>query len=168
MTQTEPLPRLTQVKDLLLLPFLSNRRQGTPGQKAGMQARAISPEPGSDQLLIFAECAKLSSPRGTATGRRGVRDSDEVQVAGWPGAENLPRGGTQSPALELHDSAGAWKVTAAHLTITGFVLTIPSAVICRLPSWRNRMELLTAELRGRLPALYSQEHDQDPTVHCKF
>ena len=30
------------------------------------------------------------------------------------------------------------------------------------------MELLTAELRARLPALYSQEHNQDPTVHCKF
>jgi hypothetical protein len=30
------------------------------------------------------------------------------------------------------------------------------------------MELLTAELRARLPALYSQEHNQDPTVYCKF
>ena len=30
------------------------------------------------------------------------------------------------------------------------------------------MELLTAELRARLPALYSQEHNKDPTVHCKF
>ena len=30
------------------------------------------------------------------------------------------------------------------------------------------MELLTAELCARLPALYSQEHNQDPTVHCKF
>ena len=30
------------------------------------------------------------------------------------------------------------------------------------------MELLTAELRARLPALYSQEHNHDPTVHCKF
>jgi hypothetical protein len=29
------------------------------------------------------------------------------------------------------------------------------------------MELLTAEMRARLPALYSQEHNQDPTVHCK-
>ena len=28
--------RLTQVKDLLLLPFLSSRPQGTPGQKAAM------------------------------------------------------------------------------------------------------------------------------------
>jgi hypothetical protein len=27
--------------------------------------------------------------------------------------------------------------------------------------WRNRMELLTAELGARLPALYSQEHNQD-------
>lgn len=39
--------RLTQVKDLLLLPFLSGRRQGTPGQKAGVQAEAIYPEPGT-------------------------------------------------------------------------------------------------------------------------
>jgi hypothetical protein len=30
------------------------------------------------------------------------------------------------------------------------------------------MELLTAELRARLPALYSQEQNQDPTVHAKF
>ena len=30
------------------------------------------------------------------------------------------------------------------------------------------MELLTAELRARLPARYSQEHNQDPTVHSKF
>ncbi len=30
------------------------------------------------------------------------------------------------------------------------------------------MELLTAELRSRLPALYSQEHNQDPIVHSKF
>jgi hypothetical protein len=30
------------------------------------------------------------------------------------------------------------------------------------------MELLTAELRARLPALYSQEHDQDPMVHVSF
>jgi hypothetical protein len=30
------------------------------------------------------------------------------------------------------------------------------------------MELLTAELRAQLPALYSQEHNQDPTVLCKF
>ena len=30
------------------------------------------------------------------------------------------------------------------------------------------MDMLTAELRARLPALYSQEHNQDPTVHCKF
>jgi hypothetical protein len=30
------------------------------------------------------------------------------------------------------------------------------------------MELLTAELRARLRALYSQEHKIDPTVHCKF
>jgi hypothetical protein len=28
------------------------------------------------------------------------------------------------------------------------------------------MELLTAELRAQLPALYSQEHNQGPTVHC--
>jgi hypothetical protein len=32
----------------------------------------------------------------------------------------------------------------------------------------DSMELLTAEMRARLPALYSQEHNQDPTVHCKF
>lgn len=30
------------------------------------------------------------------------------------------------------------------------------------------MELLTAELRLRLPALYSQEHEADPVVHAKF
>jgi hypothetical protein len=30
------------------------------------------------------------------------------------------------------------------------------------------MELLTAGLRSQLPALYSQEHNRDPTVHCKF
>jgi hypothetical protein len=30
------------------------------------------------------------------------------------------------------------------------------------------MELLTAELRASLPALYSQEHKSDPIVHCKF
>ena len=38
--------RLTQVKDLLLLPFLSTTHQGTPGQKAAMQAEAISPGTG--------------------------------------------------------------------------------------------------------------------------
>ena len=30
------------------------------------------------------------------------------------------------------------------------------------------MKLLTAELRGHLPALYSQENNSDPTVHAKF
>ena len=30
------------------------------------------------------------------------------------------------------------------------------------------MKLLTEELRRRLPALYSQESNKDPTVHCKF
>ncbi len=30
------------------------------------------------------------------------------------------------------------------------------------------MELLTAELRASLPRLYSQEHNEDPIVHCKF
>jgi hypothetical protein len=30
------------------------------------------------------------------------------------------------------------------------------------------MALLTAELRGRLPALYSQDGNSDPIVHCKF
>jgi hypothetical protein len=30
------------------------------------------------------------------------------------------------------------------------------------------MELLPAELRERLPRLYSQEHNPDPTVHLKF
>ena len=30
------------------------------------------------------------------------------------------------------------------------------------------MQLLTAELRSQLPPLYSQEHNQDPVVHCKF
>ncbi len=30
------------------------------------------------------------------------------------------------------------------------------------------MKLLTAELRRRLPPLYSQENTEDPTVHCKF
>jgi len=30
------------------------------------------------------------------------------------------------------------------------------------------MELLTAELRARLPPLYSQEQVSDPIVHCKF
>ena len=30
------------------------------------------------------------------------------------------------------------------------------------------MELLTAGLRASLPPLYSQEHSQDPVVHCKF
>ena len=30
------------------------------------------------------------------------------------------------------------------------------------------MELLPAELRERLPRLYSQEHNRDPTVHLKF
>ena len=30
------------------------------------------------------------------------------------------------------------------------------------------MKLLTKELRAKLPALYSQEHVEDPTVWCKF
>ena len=30
------------------------------------------------------------------------------------------------------------------------------------------MKLLTAELRRRLPPLYSQEKTKDPTVHVKF
>jgi len=30
------------------------------------------------------------------------------------------------------------------------------------------MKLLTAELRGRLPGLYSQEGNRDPIVHLKF
>ena len=30
------------------------------------------------------------------------------------------------------------------------------------------MELLTAELRARLPALYSQDGNRDPIVHLKF
>lgn len=30
------------------------------------------------------------------------------------------------------------------------------------------MELLTAELRRRLPPLYSQENQSDPIVHAKF
>ena len=30
------------------------------------------------------------------------------------------------------------------------------------------MKLLTEELRKRLPPLYSQEHEQDPMVICKF
>jgi hypothetical protein len=30
------------------------------------------------------------------------------------------------------------------------------------------MQLLTAELRSQLPALYSQEKDKNPTVHAKF
>jgi hypothetical protein len=30
------------------------------------------------------------------------------------------------------------------------------------------MELLTAELRQNLPALYSQEPDPNPVVRCKF
>jgi hypothetical protein len=30
------------------------------------------------------------------------------------------------------------------------------------------MELLPAELRGSLPALYSQERNPDPRVHLKF
>jgi hypothetical protein len=30
------------------------------------------------------------------------------------------------------------------------------------------MELLPAELRESLPALYSQEHEEDPVVHLKF
>lgn len=30
------------------------------------------------------------------------------------------------------------------------------------------MKLLTAELRQRLPPLYSQEHVKDPIVHAKF
>src|SRR5437868_3000711 len=34
--------RFTQVKDLLLVPFLSSRHHGMPDQKAGMQAEAIS------------------------------------------------------------------------------------------------------------------------------
>ena len=30
------------------------------------------------------------------------------------------------------------------------------------------MKLHTAELRASLPPLYSQEHNQDPVVRCKF
>ena len=30
------------------------------------------------------------------------------------------------------------------------------------------MQLLTAELRSRLPQLYSQENNNDPTVYAKF
>src|SRR3989440_9643791 len=30
------------------------------------------------------------------------------------------------------------------------------------------MELVTSELRKMLPALYSQEHEEDPLVMCKF
>jgi hypothetical protein len=30
------------------------------------------------------------------------------------------------------------------------------------------MELVPAELRAKLPRLYSQEHNRDPTVHLKF
>ena len=30
------------------------------------------------------------------------------------------------------------------------------------------MELLTSELRDMLPPLYSQEHEEDPLVICKF
>ena len=30
------------------------------------------------------------------------------------------------------------------------------------------MELLTAELRKKLPPLYAQEHEQDPMVYVKF
>lgn len=30
------------------------------------------------------------------------------------------------------------------------------------------MKLLTAELRRKIPPLYSQEHESDPIVHCKF
>ena len=30
------------------------------------------------------------------------------------------------------------------------------------------MKLLTDELRGRLPPLYSQEAEPDPVVHCRF
>ena len=30
------------------------------------------------------------------------------------------------------------------------------------------MELLTEELRQQLPPLYSQEHEDDPMVICKF
>ena len=30
------------------------------------------------------------------------------------------------------------------------------------------MKLLTEELRAQLPALYSQEHNRDPVVYCKF
>jgi hypothetical protein len=30
------------------------------------------------------------------------------------------------------------------------------------------VQLLTARLRSQLPPLYSQEKNEDPTVHCKF
>jgi len=30
------------------------------------------------------------------------------------------------------------------------------------------MKLLTDELRAKLPALYSQEHEADPVVYAKF
>jgi hypothetical protein len=59
------------------------------------------------------------------------------------------------------------------LTDSPCIPTIPSETAYQAANPKTHleestMELLTAELRARLPALYSQEGNQDPVVHLKF
>jgi len=59
------------------------------------------------------------------------------------------------------------------LTVPPFVSTIPSGAARRAANRKTNLEestmaLLTAELRARLPALYSQDGNQDLIVHLKF
>jgi hypothetical protein len=59
------------------------------------------------------------------------------------------------------------------LTVSPFIFTIPSEAAHRAANPKTNLEesimaLLTAELRVRLPALYSQDGKPDPTVHLKF
>src|SRR6202044_3121831 len=56
------------------------------------------------------------------------------------------------------------------LTVLLENLTIPPKLrqTCPTSPRRNHMQLLTAELRSKLPPLYSQEKNKDPTVHLKI
>jgi hypothetical protein len=52
--------------------------------------------------------------------------------------------------------------------VLGQLIPHPTAVLNPSTKQEEAMQLLTAELRARLPALYEQEKNDNQTVFCKF
>src|SRR5438094_542965 len=94
--------------------------------------------------------------------------TDLVRSCRWDGAgDGLPLEHTSGSEEEQEDKPGE-SHSESEEGQEGNGFAIARKEVLHFKKGGIRMELLTKALREQLPALYSQEHEVDPLVICKF